>query len=211
MGLAKTGLADTPGRNSGCPVSYDFDSLPPRKIYNVRASSFAIKINLPTCRAELSLYWRIESDFRRRRGRRGKKIPTSFSREKETNNNRSETRSRLERMEFWRGEASRNCDKIDIARLFIIDWTVGTVDMAKVIYVRCNRLLTERWLTVFPVVKDLEMLFDAGGEGVAEGCDRMGRRHWPMKELADRRSLHHFRPRKACQPAETVRAIYYVT
>lgn len=88
MGLAKTGLADTPGRNSGCPVSYDFDSLPPRKIYNVRASSFAIKINLPTCRAELSLYWRIESDFRRRRGRRKKKIPTSFSREKETNNNR---------------------------------------------------------------------------------------------------------------------------
>lgn len=70
MGLAKTGLADTPGRNSGCPVSYDFDSLPPRKIYNVRASSFAIKINLPTCRAELSLYWRIESDFRRRRGKK---------------------------------------------------------------------------------------------------------------------------------------------
>lgn len=70
MGLAKTGLADTPGRNSGCPVSYDFDSLPPRKIYNVRASSFAIKINLPTYRAELSLYWRIESDFRRRRGKK---------------------------------------------------------------------------------------------------------------------------------------------
>lgn len=70
MGLAKTGLADTPGRNSGCPVSYDFDSLPPRKIYNVRASSFAIKINLPTCRAKLSLYWRIESDFRRRRGKK---------------------------------------------------------------------------------------------------------------------------------------------
>lgn len=70
MGLAKTGLTDTPGRNSGCPVSYDFDSLPPRKIYNVRASSFAIKINLPTCRAELSLYWRIESDFRRRRGKK---------------------------------------------------------------------------------------------------------------------------------------------
>lgn len=70
MGLAKTGLADTPGRNSGCPVSYDFDSLPPRKIYNVRASSFAIKINLPTCRAELSLYWRTESDFRRRRGKK---------------------------------------------------------------------------------------------------------------------------------------------
>lgn len=70
MGLAKTGLADTPGRNSGCPVSYDFDSLPPGKIYNVRASSFAIKINLPTCRAELSLYWRTESDFRRRRGKK---------------------------------------------------------------------------------------------------------------------------------------------
>lgn len=70
MGLAKTGLADTPSRNSGCPVSYDFDSLPPRKIYNVRASSFAIKINLPTCRAELSLYWRTESDFRRRRGKK---------------------------------------------------------------------------------------------------------------------------------------------
>lgn len=70
MGLAKTGLADISGRNSGCPVSYDFDSLPPRKIYNVRASSFAIKINLPTCRAELSLYWRIESDFRRRRGKK---------------------------------------------------------------------------------------------------------------------------------------------
>lgn len=70
MGLAKTGLADTPGRNSGCPVSYDFDSLPPRKIYNVRASSFAIKINLSTCRAELSLYWRTESDFRRRRGKK---------------------------------------------------------------------------------------------------------------------------------------------
>lgn len=70
MGLAKTELADTSGRNSGCPVSYDFDSLPPRKIYNVRASSFAIKINLPTCRAELSLYWRIESDFRRRRGKK---------------------------------------------------------------------------------------------------------------------------------------------
>ena len=55
------------------------------------------------------------------------------------------------------------------------------------------------------------MLFDAGGEGVAEGCDRMGRRHWPMKELADRRSLHHFRPREPRQPAETVRAVYYVT
>lgn len=66
-------------------------------------------------------------------------------------------------------------------------------------------------LTVFPVVEDLEMLFDAGGESVAEGCDRMGRRHWPMKELADRWSLHHFRPRKARQPAKTVRAIYYVT
>lgn len=55
------------------------------------------------------------------------------------------------------------------------------------------------------------MFFDAGGEGVAEGCDRMGRRHWPMEEVADRWPLHHFRPRKPRQPAETVRAIYYVT
>lgn len=121
MGLAKTGLADTPGRNSGCPVSYDFDSLPPRKIYNVRASSFAIKINLPTCRAELSLYWRIESDFRRRRGRRKKKIPTSFSREKETNNNRSETRSRLERMEFWRSEQKLRQDRYSEAFYYRLD------------------------------------------------------------------------------------------
>lgn len=55
------------------------------------------------------------------------------------------------------------------------------------------------------------MLFDAGGEGVADGRDGMGGRHWPMKKLADRRSLHHFRPREARQPAETVRAVYYVT
>lgn len=53
---------------------------------------------------------------------------------------------------------------------------------------------TEKALTVFPVVEDLEVLLDAGGEGVSKGRDRVRRRHWSMKKVADRRPLHHLRP-----------------
>lgn len=47
MGLAKTGLADTPGRNSGCPVSYDFDSLPPEKFITFALLVSRLKLIFP--------------------------------------------------------------------------------------------------------------------------------------------------------------------
>lgn len=66
-------------------------------------------------------------------------------------------------------------------------------------------------LTVLFVIENLEVLLGARKERFPYCGYGVGRRHWSVEKLADRRSLHDFGPREARQTAKAVRTVYYVT
>lgn len=142
MGLAKTGLADTSARNSGCPVSYSdwwkscqfwtFNSLAraPQKFITFTLLVSRLKLIFPLVDRNYRVFDRILKEEEEEK----EKIRISFEGEKKNNRSEISTRKNGNHKLLWReerGEANRNCDKIDIARLFIIDWTVRTVRYVK--------------------------------------------------------------------------------